>query len=191
MKQNNNIKIFLLVILMLIIIGLILLLWLNNLNFRGLLPQSDEKGVLLPETEDVQTRQVNLYFGAEGDEWQIETREIQVPSPHLEERIKDVLEALLTGPETLRSTPIPNGTQLERLFLDEDQIAYLDLSEELRQNHPGGTWGEMMTIYSLVNTVMDNFHTIQGVKILIMGKEIETLKGHMDTRYPFHFRDRP
>jgi spore germination protein GerM len=191
MKQNNNIKIFLIVIFMLLIIGLILLLWLNNLNFKGLLTQTDEKGILLPETEDAQTRQFKLYFGAEGNAWQTETREINIPSPHLEERIKDVLEALLAGPETLRSTPIPKGTQLVRFFLDEDQIAYLDLSEELRQNHPGGTWGEIMTIYSLVNTVMENFHTIQGVKILIMGKEIETLKGHMDTRYPFHFRDQP
>ena len=91
----------------------------------------------------------------------------------------------------MRSTPIPKGTQLVRLFLDEDQIVYLDLSDEVWQNHPGGAWGEMMTIYSLVNTVMENFHTVQGVKILIMGKEIETLKGHMDTRYPFHYRDQP
>ncbi len=109
----------------------------------------------------------------------------------MEDRVKDVVEALLNGPEELRYTPIPKGTHLIRIFLDQNGIVYLDLSEDVRENHPGGTWGEMMTIYSLVNTVMDNFHTIKGVKILIMGKEIETLKGHIDTRYPFSFRDHP
>ena len=111
------------------------------------------------------------------------------PSLQLEERLRVVIEALLLGPEIFKSTSIPKGTQLNRVYLDEDDIAYLDLSEELRHNHPSGTWGELVTIYSLVNTVMENFHNVKGVKILIRGKEIETLKGHIDTQYPFIFRD--
>lgn len=191
MKQTGSIKIFLIVILCLIIVGVIVLLWMNNLNYRELISQEGEKGPSVQESEDTLVREVKLYFGADRNVWQVEKREISSPSIQLEDRVKDVVEALLKGPEELRYTPIPKGTQLIRIFLDQDGIVYLDLSEDVRENHPGGTWGEMMTIYSLVNTVMENFHTINGVKIMIMGKEIETLKGHIDTRYPFSFRDYP
>ena len=121
----------------------------------------------------------------------MEERDLIAPSTLLEDRIRQVLLELLRGPELLNYTPIPSGTSLIGLFMDDEGIAYLDLSEEVRKNHPGGTSGEIMTIYSLVNTVIDNFHTIKGVKLLIMGKEIETLKGHIDTRYPFTLREKP
>jgi germination protein M len=163
----------------------------NNLNYKELVSQEGEKGLSVQESEDTLIREVKLYFGADRNVWQVEKREISSSSIQLEDRVKDVLEELLKGPEELGYTPIPKGTQIIRIFLDQDGIVYLDLSEDIRENHPGGTWGEMMTIYSLVNTVMENFHTINGVKILIMGKEIQTLKGHIDTRYPFLFRDYP
>jgi germination protein M len=153
--------------------------------------QEGENDFPFQQSDEGLTRQVKLYFGAEGSVWQIETREINMQSLQLEDRIKEVIGALLKGPEHFGSTPIPKGTQLLNLFLDQEGIAYLDFSEEFQQNHPGGTWGEMMTIYSSVNTIMDNFHTIQGVKILILGKELDTLKGHLDLRYPFSLRTQP
>lgn len=191
MRQSGNIKILLIVILVLILLGVIALLWINHLNYQELIRQENDKGLPLQQAEDILSTQIKLYFGAERNEWGTETRQIDTPSLKIEDRITNVVEALLKGPEKLKSSPIPKGTQLIKPFLDQDGIAYLDFSEELQQNHPGGTWGEMMTIYSLVNTVMENFHIINGVKILIMGNEIETLKGHIDTRYPFVFRDKP
>lgn len=191
MKQSGNLRIFLIIILCLIIVGVIVLLWMNNLNYKELISQVGEEGLSLQLSEDTFIREVKLYFGADSNVWQIENREISSSSIQLEDRVKDVVETLLKGPQELGYTPIPKGTHLIGIFLDQEGIVYLDLSEDVQENHPGGTWGEMMTIYSLVNTVMDNFHTIKGVKILIMGKEIETLKGHIDTRYPFSFRDNP
>ena len=191
MKQSGNIKIFLIVILCLIIAGVIILLWMNNLNYKELITQAGKEGLSVQQSEDALIREVKLYFGADRNLWQIENREIRSPSIQLEDRVHDVVKELLKGPEKIGYTPIPKGTHLLRIFLDQEGIVYLDLSEEVRENHPGGTWGELMTIYSLVNTVMDNFHSIKGVKILIIGKEIETLKGHIDTRYPFSFRDYP
>jgi germination protein M len=191
MKETGSIKIFLIVTFCLIVAGVIVLLWMNNLNYKELISQEGEKDLSAQESEDILLSEAKLYFGADRNVWQVEKREISSPAIQLEDRVKDVVEALLKGPEKLGYTPIPKGTQLIRIFLDQDGIVYLDLSEEVRENHPGGTWGEMMTIYSLVNTVMENFNTVNGVKILIMGKEIETLKGHIDTRYPFSFRDYP
>ena len=53
-----------------------------------------------------------------------------------------------------------------------------------RTNHPGGTTNEMLTVYALVNTLTSNLPAITGVQLLIDGKEIDTLAGHLDLRRP-------
>jgi len=52
-------------------------------------------------------------------------------------------------------------------------------------NHPGGSAAEMATVYSLTNTLTTNLPAIKKVRILIGGKEKESLKGHIGLRNPF------
>ena len=94
--------------------------------------------------------------------------------------IQAVIEELIKGPSSpsLAAT-IPRGTRLRNVFVS-DHIAYLDFSEELKTKHCGGSSGELMTVYSIVNTILDNFQYIKGVKILIEGMDAETLAGHLD-----------
>jgi len=191
MTARGNVRIFLLITLCLIVIGLIILVWMNNLGYRDTIPQQDDGGLLVQQPEDVITREVVLYAGAEDGAWQVQTTEITLVSPHLEERIKGVVDVLLEESSQQQYAPFPKGARLMRVFMDRNEIAYLDFSDELRANHPGGTWGELITIYSLVNTVLENFKTVKGVKLLIMGSEIETLAGHIDTRHPLSFREQP
>jgi hypothetical protein len=42
-----------------------------------------------------------------------------------------------------------------------------------------------MTIYSLTNTLTANVPEIKAVKILLEGKELPSLKGHVSTIDPF------
>ncbi|MGA1844027.1 MAG: GerMN domain-containing protein [bacterium] len=191
MAERGNIRIFLLVTLCLVVIGFIILVWMNNLGYRDILPRDDDSILLVRQPEDTLTREVVLYTGAEEGGWRVLTREIATPSPHIEERIKGVIDVLLEESSGQTYTPFPKGAHLMRVFMDRNEVAYLDFSDELKTNHPGGTWGELVTIYSLVNTVMENFKTVKGVKLLLMGNEIETLKGHIDTRYPLSFREQP
>ena len=62
--------------------------------------------------------------------------------------------------------------------------AYVDLSGELQKNHPGGTTNEVLTIYSLVSALTSNLPAVTGVQILIDGREVDTLAGHVDLRRP-------
>jgi len=64
-----------------------------------------------------------------------------------------------------------------------DGIAYIDLSSELRDDHPGGSTGELLTVYSLVLT-LTSFPEINKVQILIDGDSSETLVGHIDISTP-------
>jgi spore germination protein GerM len=63
-------------------------------------------------------------------------------------------------------------------------IALIDLGEELVKGLPSGSNGEMMAVYSIVNSITANFPRIKKVKLLLNGKGVETLKGHIDLREP-------
>ena len=62
--------------------------------------------------------------------------------------------------------------------------AVVDLCGEVSTKHPGGSFTELLTVYTIVNAVTANLPTIQRVQILIDGKEAETLAGHVDLRRP-------
>ena len=61
---------------------------------------------------------------------------------------------------------------------------YVDLSTELRQNHPGGTTSEILTVYTIVSALTANLPAVTSVQLLIDGKEVDTLAGHLDLRRP-------
>ncbi|GAG61566.1 unnamed protein product [marine sediment metagenome] len=90
---------------------------------------------------------------------------------------------LIKGPENSASYPtIPEGTQVNEVYITDD-IVYIDLSEEIFKNHPGGSSGELMTVYSIVNTLTE-IPPIIGVQILVEGNEMKSLVGHIDISMP-------
>ncbi len=52
------------------------------------------------------------------------------------------------------------------------------------RNHPGGSNAEIMTIYSIVDSICKSFPEIRMVQFLIEGKVVDTLKGHIDVSLP-------
>lgn len=119
---------------------------------------------------------VTLYF-PEGDTGTLTAEERALPDTEDYERA--VILALMEGPRTEGLVaPIPAGTQLLDFEMD-GKVAVIDFSEEIRTNHPGGSMGEMLTIYAIADT-MGGLPTVERVKILVEGQEIETLLGHMD-----------
>jgi spore germination protein GerM len=98
---------------------------------------------------------------------------------------RQLLVQLLQGPKERLHRLIPDDVRLRSFFLTHDGIAYADFSETLSENHPGGCRLEMLTIYSIVNTLILNIPEIKQVGILIAGQEIQTLAGHIDARFPF------
>ena len=81
-------------------------------------------------------------------------------------------------------SPIPPGTSLRSLFITERGDAYVDLSREASTAHPGGTTTELLTVYALVDALTVNLPAVHAVQILIDGKEVDTLAGHVDLRRP-------
>ena len=95
-----------------------------------------------------------------------------------------IVQALLKGPQTALEPTIPEDTALKAFYLTQNGIAFVDLSVEVMENHPGGAQQELLTIYSIVNSLILNSNEIKAVKILIDGREASTLAGHIDLRAP-------
>jgi spore germination protein GerM len=98
---------------------------------------------------------------------------------------KAILEMLIKGPEQGLVPTIPPHTGLNAFYIAEDGTAYADLTENIQTDHPGGSTTEMITIYSIVNSLVLNIPEVKQVKILINGQEAMTLAGHIDIRNPF------
>jgi len=96
-----------------------------------------------------------------------------------------IVEALIKGPQKGLVRTIPVATQLRAIYIGPDQVAYIDLSQAVKKKHPGGTNSELLTIYSVVNTLILNVSEIKRVKILVDGDEAPTLAGHIDLQDPF------
>lgn len=96
-----------------------------------------------------------------------------------------ILHELVKGPQKALARTIPAQTRLKAFYLAPNKIAFVDLSAEIVNNHPGGAKSELLTVYSIVNSLILNIPEIEAVKLLVDGQEVPTLAGHIDLRRPF------
>ena len=128
---------------------------------------------------------LSLYFAdAQGERLIAEGRSVEEASS-LEERIGQAVRELLKGPRGPLGRTIPDSVELKGVRMKGDGVAWLNFNPSFVSDHPGGSTAEIMTIYSIVNTVSLNFSEVQKVGILVDGKPIDSLAGHIDCREPF------
>lgn len=129
-----------------------------------------------------------LLFSSDDQAYLIPEERKILTGTKLDDQCVDVVVELIKGPsnEHLIST-LPKETKLKSLFITPEGNAYVDFSNELAANHIGGTEEEMLTIYSITNTILINFPSIKKVQILIDNKQRDTLNGHLYIGIPLTF----
>jgi len=100
------------------------------------------------------------------------------------DQARQIVEAQLSQPPAPLASAIPPGTTLRALYITDRGEAFVDLSSDARTKHPGGAIDEIFTVYTIVNVITVNLPAIQRVQILVDGKEVDTLAGHVDLRHP-------
>ena len=93
------------------------------------------------------------------------------------------IELLLAGtknPDLV--SVIPSGTKLRNIWV-KDHIAYVDFNDKIVKNNTGGSTAEILLVAAIVDTLTE-FHDVQKVQILVEGKVIDTISGHMDIGEP-------
>ena len=144
-----------------------------------------EQSTRIAETKHSKSPVVHLYFSDKENSFlKAETRDL-FHSDNPAEFGKNIVEALIEGPRTGLMRTIPADTTLKAFYISRDGTAYVDMSDTIRDAHPGGVKSELFSIYSMVNSLTLNIPKIDAVKILISGKEAMTLDGHIDMRFPF------
>lgn len=125
---------------------------------------------------------VSLYFENAG---LLVPEAAQIPLGELlENRVKEAVNRLIAGPATAPLTAtLPKTASLRRVFTGVDRNLYLDFEMNITAQHPGGITAEIISVASICKTVMANFNA-DSVTILVEGKEIKTLAGHLDIERP-------
>jgi hypothetical protein len=100
------------------------------------------------------------------------------------EQARRLVEALVEPPPQGQRSAIPEGTTVRSVFLAADGNVFVDLGGAILTGHPGGSLNEALTVYAIVNTVTANLPDVAAVQILVEGKQVDTLAGHIDLRYP-------
>jgi hypothetical protein len=130
-----------------------------------------------------QLRTITLYFAApDGTGLVAEGREI---ADCLAEAdcLKATVQALLDGPVGDLAPVFPSQAILRGVTVAGSELQ-VDFDRALIDGHPGGSLGELLTVYALADTVAVNFPQLRQVRILVDGAGVETLKGHVDLRQP-------
>lgn len=129
-------------------------------------------------------REVILFFAAPTGEGLVTEPRSILRSVLLEE-IKTTVQALITGSEQGNLPVVPAQAQVREVYLDKEGTAYIDFSREIQSAPQGGGWWELLTVYSIVNSLTQNFPEVRQVQILVEGQAVETLTGHVRTDRPF------
>ncbi len=98
---------------------------------------------------------------------------------------KEVIKALLEGSKEKNINTFPAGVSLKDVKINNYGIAYVNFTKSLTKLHPGSSSSEMASINSLTNSLTKNIPDIKKVKILVEGKEISSIKGHISTSKAF------
>jgi len=110
--------------------------------------------------------------------------ERDVPFAEGAEQAREIVAAQIAPVAEPLVSAVPAGTKLRALFLTERGDAFVDLSREAVTAHSGGTLNELLTVYTIVNALTVNLPAVRSVQILVDGKEVQTLAGHVDLRQP-------
>lgn len=128
--------------------------------------------------------QARLFYVAE-DGLRLASIEREIPyADTLVAQARRIVEAQLEPPPPPLASALPSGTRLRDLFVDESGIVYVNLSGEVTSQHTGGSLDEILAVYALVNAVTVNLPAARAVQLLVDGREVDTLAGHVDLRHP-------
>jgi len=127
------------------------------------------------------TETVSLYV-ANDAAGQLRAQSAQIPLPGgRQQRAEELLRALLRiYQQPGAAHPLAPASDIRSIYLVDPGAAVIDLNEAFADQHRSGILVEQLTVNSLVETLAVNVPGIQRVRILVDGKDRETLAGHAD-----------
>lgn len=150
---------------------------------EGGVSEGDEGSSESAEADAARRISVRLYFeDPESDGLLSEEREIAF-SDDLSVQLRTLVQELVQGPSGPLLPTLPPQTRVMEVFTTARGVAYVNLSAEAALL-PGGSKSELLTVYSLVNSLVVNFPAVTRVQILLEDRMVTSLAGHVDLSRP-------
>jgi hypothetical protein len=165
-----------------LVAGLIVLLVMGP-RWLTTVPQEDSAAAAMSAADVRKIRARLFYIDEQGTGLHGIEQEV-VYGESTAQQARRIIEAQIAPSPAPHVSAIPAGTKLRTVFVTKAGEVYVDLSADVQTNHPGGTTNETLTVYALVSALTSNLPAVSSVQILIEGKEVDTLAGHLDLRRP-------
>jgi len=167
------------------VVALGLLAWGVTSLLERLTARIDEAAVVTSKPAPSETPHISatvFYAAPEGDALMPIRREVPLADGVVAQG-RQILITQLEPPPAPYISAIPAGTTLRAFYVTDKGDAFVDVSG-ISTGHPGGSLTELLTVYAIVNAVTANLPAVQRVQILVDGKEVDTIAGHVDIRRP-------
>jgi len=166
-------------ILLIAVLGMSLYGWHMRGRAAGSVGSSDTQPVEAPVAGP--TEPVTL-FVAYDDVGVLRPQAARIPLPSVrQQRAEELLRVLLAMYLDKSSPhPLPPGSDIRSVYLVDPGLAVIDINAAFADGHRSGVLSEELTVASLIQTLSANIPGILKVKILVEGKERQTLAGHAD-----------
>ena len=123
-----------------------------------------------------------VLFVAHDDDGTLRGQSAQIPLPSgRQQRAEELLRTLLSiyldknSPHQLGA-----GSDIRSVYLVDPGVAVIDVNSAFADTHRSGVLVEQLTVASLIQTVAVNTPNLLRIKIVVDGKERDTLAGHAD-----------
>lgn len=125
--------------------------------------------------------QVTVYV-AHDSPGELRAQSISIPlAAGRQERAEGLLLGLMSIYTAKNSShPLAAAAEIRQVFLVDPGMAVIDVNSAFVEGQVSGVLAEELTIASLVQTLATNMPGLTRVKILVDGKEQQTLAGHAD-----------
>lgn len=177
-KRGNKLRYLTFAIVILAVAGLGILFYTHSFQSILLSLMGDMRGAGPPASWTA-----TLYFGDESGRNLIKEHRIITSGQLPEQKAEALLKELLKGPVSHGTRTLPPQTRELGLKVDK-AVLTVDFSPEIQKNHPGGSAAEIVTVYSVVNTLTANIPEVSRVQFLVAGKKTDNIAGHIDCRKP-------
>lgn len=91
---------------------------------------------------------------------------------------------LVVAEDTIRNYVKSYEVRLLDLYMDKEGIIYIDFGDELTRNFKGDALEELKIISGLYRGLKSSVPGFTALKILISGREIDSIGGHIDISKP-------
>jgi Sporulation and spore germination len=166
-------------VLLLAVLGMSVYAWRMRGRAAGPVAAIDTRPVVPPVAGA--TEQVTL-FVAYDDGGVLHAQSARIPLPSVrQQRAEELLRSLVALYLDKSSPhPLPQGSDVRSVYLVDPGLAVIDVNAAFADGHRSGVLSEELTVASLIQTLSVNLPGILKVKILVEGKQRDTLAGHVD-----------